>query len=134
MMIKLMIVEDNDVVRQGLAGVLAREKDIVIARQAESGESALNQLMEGLWVDVMLVDWNIPNMNALELTRTVVSAYPAIKVIVLTMHGKDEYRMQAMEAGAAAYVLKDMEIEELADLIRKVGQAGGATSHCVRPS
>ncbi|WP_412469285.1 response regulator transcription factor [Pedobacter sp. KLB.chiD] len=119
-MIKLMIVEDNEVVRQGLCNMLTWQANIAVAADAENGASALKKLEQGVSIDVMLIDWNMPGISGLELTRRVKLQRPAIKIIILTMHSKDEYRTQAFNAGASAYVLKDLEIEDLAKIIREV--------------
>jgi len=119
-MIKLMIVEDNEVVRQGLSHLLAAEAGIAIVADAQSGAIALEKLESGIWVDVMLIDWNMPGLSGVDLTRRVKLLMPHIKVIILTMHSKDEYRMQVINAGASAYVLKDLAIEDLAKIIREV--------------
>ncbi|SFA40387.1 Response regulator receiver domain-containing protein [Pedobacter suwonensis] len=119
-MIKLMIVEDNEVVRQGLSHLLAAEAGIAIVADAQSGAIALEKLASGIGVDVMLIDWNMPGLSGVELTSRVKLLMPHIKVIILTMHSKDEYRMQAISAGASAYVLKDLAIEDLAKIIREV--------------
>ncbi|WP_293789331.1 response regulator transcription factor [uncultured Pedobacter sp.] len=115
-----MIVEDNEVVRQGLFNMLAGQANIAIATDAENGDNALKKLEHGVSIDVMLIDWNMPGISGLELTRWVKLQRPEIKIIILTMHSKEEYRVQAFNAGASAYVLKDLEIEDLAKIIHEV--------------
>ncbi|MEH3114227.1 response regulator [Pedobacter terrae] len=119
-MIRLVIIEDNDIVREGLSLLLAKEAGITIVATAENGASVMKKLELGILVDVMLIDWNMPGISGLELTKRVKSQMPDIKIIILTMHSKDEYRIQAFNAGASAYLLKDLEIEELAKIIREV--------------
>jgi DNA-binding NarL/FixJ family response regulator len=119
-MIKLMIVEDNKIVSEGLSELLSEETGISVVAEAADGHSAIQQLQQDLLIDVMLVDWNMPNMSGIELTRLVKAQNPGIKVVILTMHSKDDYKTQALDAGAAAYILKDLEIEEIAGIIRKV--------------
>ncbi|SDH26847.1 Response regulator receiver domain-containing protein [Pedobacter terrae] len=123
-MIRLMLAEDNDIVREGLSQMLAAQVGITIAAEAENGDSALEKLQAGIAVDVMLVDWNMPGISGVELTRRIKRLMPHIKVIILTMHSKDEYRVQAFNAGASAYVLKDLEVEDLAKIIREVYTIG----------
>lgn len=123
-MIKLMIVDDNDIVREGLSQMLAAQVGITIAADAENGDSALEKLQAGIAVDVMLVDWNMPGISGVDLTRRIKRLMPHIKVIILTMHSKDEYQVQAFNAGASAYVLKDLEVEGVANIIREVYATG----------
>ena len=124
-MIHLMIVEDNDIVRKSLIKFLDREKGIKVHAEASNGKVALEQLAKGAEVDVVMIDWNMPDMDGLELTQLIKTQFANIKVIILTMHGKQEYMVQSKNAGAAAYLLKDMEIEDIGNVIRAV--SSGAT-------
>lgn len=115
-----MIVEDDEVVLQELSALLALEPGILITAQVTDGINVLEQLEKDIIVNVMLVDWNMPNMNGLELTRLTKTKKPGMKIIILTMHGKQDSSIQAMDAGMAAYVFEDLDIEELAKVIREV--------------
>lgn len=112
-MVKLMIVEDNDVVRSGLVKFFSDQDGITIVAEAASGMTALSLLNDETGVDVVLVDWNMPDMDGLKLTSIIAGSFPEVKVIILTMHSKPEYKTKAIAAGAKGYILKDGEFEEL---------------------
>ncbi|MEH3114350.1 response regulator [Pedobacter terrae] len=122
-MIGLLIVEDNEIVRNGLVRFLSEDPNIHIAGEAENGAHAIKQLIASTAVDVVLVDWNMPDMDGLTLTRLLTVQCPKIKVIILTMHSNPDYKAKAKMAGAKGYVLKDVDMEKLIEAIKAV--AGG---------
>lgn len=123
--IKLLIVDDHPLFRQGVRWALGSEEDILIVGEAGSGEAALEWLHNvaaNLEPNVMLVDLNLPGMSGLDLTRQVRRQYPQIGVVILSMHESDEQAFNALRAGAAAYRSKDVKPEALAEILRRVAR------------
>jgi DNA-binding NarL/FixJ family response regulator len=122
-MIKLLLVEDNDIVRHGIASLLKAEEDMEVIAEANDGLQALELLRSGVHPDIVLTDLNMPEMDGIELTRQIHSSeLSAIKVIILTMHSKQIIVDKALQAGAKGYLLKNGDFEELYDAIRGVYQ------------
>ncbi len=115
--IRILVVDDHQVVREGLRHLLGQEEDMEIVGQGANGEEALFQA-EILSPDIMLMDIKMPGVNGIELTRQITQKHPSCKVIMLTLY--DEYLTQAMEAGAKGYLLKDIKRQELAQAIRQI--------------
>ncbi|MFC2010994.1 response regulator transcription factor [Chloroflexota bacterium] len=115
--IRILVVDDHQVVREGLRHLLAQEEDMETVGQGANGEEALFQT-EILSPDIVLMDIKMPGVNGIELTRQITQNYPSCRVIMLTLY--DEYLTQAMEAGAKGYLLKDIKRQELAQAIRQV--------------
>jgi DNA-binding NarL/FixJ family response regulator len=118
-LIKLMLVDDHAVLRDGLKNILGMEEDIQVIGEAVSGTDALQKL-ESLLPDVILMDINIPDKNGIEITGIIKSSYPHIKILILTMHDHDEYFMSAIREGADGYLLKDAPSQHVVDAIRSV--------------
>lgn len=119
-MIRLMIVEDNAVVRRGLVKFFLREEGINVVAEAIDATSAISLLREGTDVDILMADWNMPDMNGLDLTAKLTDQFSDVKTVILTMHGKQEYRDKARAAGARGYILKGGDFDELVEAIRRV--------------
>ncbi|MFM7448297.1 MAG: response regulator [Leptolyngbyaceae cyanobacterium] len=120
-MIRLLLVDDQSLVRQGLQAMLSLEEDIEVVGSAENGEIAL-QLVEQLQPHVVLMDLRMPVMNGKEATRLISQRFPTVKVLVLTTYDDDCDVQDSMRAGAKGYLLKDMPSEELAESIRFVSR------------
>lgn len=118
-MIRLMLVDDQTLIRQGLASLLSLEDDFEIVGHAGHGAEAVS-LVESLSPDLILMDIRMPVMDGVAATRTIRDKYPSIKILVLTTFDEDEYIVQAMQAGASGYLLKDAPTEQLASAIRSV--------------
>jgi len=115
--IQVLVVDDHQVVREGLRRMLGQEEDMELIGQGANSEEALFQV-EILSPNIVLMDIKMPGVDGIELTRQVKQKYPSCNVIMLTLY--DEYLTQAMEAGAKGYLLKDIRREELAQAIRRV--------------
>lgn len=114
--IKVMIVDDHDMVRLGLRTYLMLEPSISVIGEAGNGKEALKKLEQGFEAgmpDIVLMDMMMPEMDGIEATREVMRLYPGMKVIILTSFLEDEKVFQAVEAGAVSYVLKTVSAEEL---------------------
>ncbi len=119
--IKVLIADDHALLRQGLCRILELEGDIEVVAQAADGEEAV-ALAKELHPDVILMDINMPGLNGLEATSKIKEVAPESKVLVLTIHADDEYVFKVIQAGAAGYVLKDVDPSNLAEAIRTVNQ------------
>jgi DNA-binding NarL/FixJ family response regulator len=118
-MIKVLIVDDQNLIRQGLKALLELEADLEVIGEAENGEDAIN-LIAQLSPDVVLMDVRMPIMDGVAATREIHKRFAKVKVLVLTTFDDDEYVTAALQNGAMGYLLKDTPSEELAVAIRAV--------------
>ncbi|TAF07859.1 MAG: DNA-binding response regulator [Nostocales cyanobacterium] len=118
-MIKVLLVDDQSLIRQGLRALLELEPDLEILGEAENGEIAIN-LVEELHPNVVLMDIRMPIMDGVAATKAIQTRFPATKILVLTTFDDDEYVKAALQNGAMGYLLKDTPSEELAVAIRAV--------------
>ncbi|MBI4199635.1 MAG: response regulator transcription factor [Chloroflexi bacterium] len=118
-MIRLLLVEDHQIVREGLRRMLELEGDIRIVGECANGEEALRQT-SALAPDVVLTDLKMPGMGGLEFIRRLKAVRPECRALVLTFY--DEFLADALQAGAAGYLLKDLQREELVQAVRAVHQ------------
>jgi DNA-binding NarL/FixJ family response regulator len=119
MMIRLLLVDDQYLICQGLQAVLNQEADFQVVGAAENGQMAIEQVA-ALQPDVVLMDIRMPVMTGIEATRLIAEQFPAVKVLVLSTFDDDRDIAQSMRAGAKGYLLKDMPTTELAEAIRLV--------------
>jgi DNA-binding NarL/FixJ family response regulator len=117
--IKILIVDDHPVVREGLTSMLSREENIQVVGTAEDGAAAIKKAGE-LRPDVILMDLRMPGVDGIEAMSEIKASAPEIKFIILTTYDNDEYIFRGIEAGARAYLLKDAPREELFKAIRSV--------------
>ena len=125
--ISVLLVDDHEVVRQGLRASLEARSDFSVVAEADSGETAVRLAGEHI-PDVILMDLIMPGMDGVEATRQIKNISPRTHIIVLTSYHEDEHIFPALQAGAASYILKDVTMNELADVIRSAAQ-GEATLH-----
>ena len=123
-MIRVLLVDDQAILRQGLQALLNLEDDIQIVGEAGHGREALSVIQRSLTtpnaVDLVLMDIRMPVMDGVAATREILRQFPAIKVLVLTTFDDDELVQHAVQAGAVGYLLKDTPSEEVAQAIRAV--------------
>jgi DNA-binding NarL/FixJ family response regulator len=119
--IKVLIADDQRLMREGLATLLALADDIDIVGQAGDGAEAI-ELAQAHRPDVILMDIQMPRVNGVEATKTIRSILPATQIIILTTFDDDEYLLAGLRAGACGYLLKDMPSEQLADAIRSAAK------------
>jgi DNA-binding NarL/FixJ family response regulator len=124
-MIRVLLVDDQSLVRAGFRMILKAEPDIEVAGEAADGAEALAQV-ETLAPDVVLMDIRMPEVDGIEATRRITTAFPATRVIVLTTFDLDEYVVEALRAGASGFLLKDAKEQELIAAIRVAAESGGS--------
>jgi DNA-binding NarL/FixJ family response regulator len=118
-MIRLLLVDDESLIRRGLKALLKLEADLQVVGEADNGQTALAQV-EALQPDVVLMDIRMPVMDGVAATKAITERFAQTNVLVLTTFDKDEYVTQALLNGAAGYLLKDTPSEEIAQAIRAV--------------
>ncbi|MER6557812.1 response regulator transcription factor [Streptomyces sp. NPDC001027] len=119
MTIRVLIADDQMMVREGFSVLLNAMPDIEVVGEAVNGREAVHRVRE-LAPDVVLMDIRMPELNGIEATREIVAADGAAKVLVLTTFDLDEYVYQALRAGASGFLLKDASARQLADGVRVV--------------
>jgi len=125
--ITVIIVDDHQLVRQGVRAFLERQPGITVVGEAASGEEALRLAAECV-PDVALMDLVMPDMDGVETTRRLKQTSPSSQVIILTSYHDDEHIFPAIRAGALSYILKDVGSGELAEIVRKAAR-GEAVMH-----
>jgi DNA-binding NarL/FixJ family response regulator len=117
-MIRVLVVDDQDIVRHGLGVILAHQPGIEVAGYAADGLEALEQVGR-FPPDVVLMDLKMPRLNGIQATRQIVDRFPAVKVLVLTTYDTDEWLFDAIRAGACGYLLKDSDSRAIVDAVRR---------------
>jgi len=120
--IRVFIADDHAIVREGLKQILAEQRDIVVAGEAENGLDAV-KLFRRAKPHVMLLDISLPDRNGIEVLKQIKQDKPELAVLMLSMHREDQYAIRALKAGAAGYLTKQSAPRELVNAIRQV--AGG---------
>jgi DNA-binding NarL/FixJ family response regulator len=117
--IRVFIADDHAIVREGLKQILAEQRDIIVAGEAENGNDAV-RLFRQSRCQVMLLDISMPDRNGIEVLRLVKKEKPELAVLVLSMHREDQYAIRSLKAGAAGYLTKQSAPRELVTAIRQV--------------
>lgn len=118
-MIKILLADDHQIVRDGLRSMLEKQEGFQIIAEADNGRTAVDLALEFL-PDVIIMDVTMPQLNGIEATRMILKASPRCKVITLSMHSDKRYVTQALKAGALGYLLKDSAFDELTKAIGTV--------------
>lgn len=121
--IRVLIVDDHAILRDGLKALLQGEPDIEVVGEAGTGREAI-KLIRQLKPDVVLMDISMPDMTGLEATEVIKKGYPEVKVIALTVHESETYLKRMMQVGAKGYVVKRAAATELTTAIRTVMRGG----------
>ena len=115
---RLVLADDHDLLRKGLRSVLAGEPDLEVVGEASSGREAV-ELCRRLQPDLVLMDVRMPEMDGLAATRAIKRDHPHICVLMVTMHENADYLLEALDAGAAGYVLKDATGDRLVNAVHR---------------
>jgi two-component system, NarL family, response regulator NreC len=118
-LIRIILADDHQIVRQGLRILLEAEPDMEIIAEADNGRKVLRQAQE-LLPDVIIMDLSMPELNGIEACRQILNGAPAVKVVALSMHSDSLFVLNMIKAGASGYLLKDCALEELVKAIRTV--------------
>lgn len=114
---KVLVCDDQAIVRDGLELLLKLETDIDVVGMAQDGAEAV-EMVNKILPDLVLMDLKMPGMNGVEATRRICAEHPAVKILVLTTFDDDEWVFDAVRAGAAGYILKDTPREKVVEAIR----------------
>ena len=122
-MIKVLLADDQELIRQSLSFVMSRQEDIEMVGTAANGREAL-ELVEEKQPDVVLLDIRMPEMDGVECTRRIKQEFPGIKVIILTTFDDDDYVFDALRYGASGYLLKGVSVDGLTNAVREAARGG----------
>lgn len=122
-MIKVLLADDQELIRQSLSFVMSRQEDIEMVGTAANGCEAL-ELVEEKQPDVVLLDIRMPEMDGVECTRRIKQEFPGIKVIILTTFDDDDYVFDALRYGASGYLLKGVSVDGLTNAVREAARGG----------
>jgi two-component system NarL family response regulator len=128
--VRVLVVDDHPVVRDGLALMLETQDDIEVVGQAANGASAV-AAYTALRPDVLVLDLRMPKMDGFEAATRVIAADPAAQILIMTTYDGDEDIFRCLRLGAKGYLVKDVPFEEILTAIRIVGGGGHYTSHQV---
>ena len=117
--IRILLVDDHSIFRKGLANLLAKEKEFQVVEEAKDGKEAF-QKAKDLKPDLVLMDIYMPGGDGLEATRRITEALPSTKVVILTVSEEDKNLFEAIKCGAYGYLLKEIEIEQLYEMLRGI--------------
>lgn len=120
-MIRLLLADDQEMFRQGLASLLSLKSDLAIVGEASNGKEAI-ALAESLQPDIILMDVRMPICNGVEATKVIHQRFPWIKILVLTTFDNDEYVWQSLEAGALSYLLKSTSSDDVVTALRSLNR------------
>jgi DNA-binding NarL/FixJ family response regulator len=122
-MIRVLLADDHQIVRDGLRGILAAQADVEVAGEAADGDQAL-ALVRANDYDVAVLDLSMPGLSGLDLVKRLKLEKPKLRLLVLSMHGEQQYAVRALKAGASGYLTKDSASAQLIGALRKVAAGG----------
>lgn len=121
--IRVVVVDDHEIFRNGLKMVIGKIDFALVVGEASNGEEAL-QMLENTHCDIVLMDVEMPYMNGIEATKTIVKKYPFVNVIALTMFNEDQYIQSMLDIGAKGFLIKNIKKEALANALKTVHDGG----------
>jgi len=121
--IRVLLADDHTLVREGLKQLLSAAPGIVVAGEAGDGDAAL-ALVRANTYDIAVLDMSMPGLAGVDLIRRVLLEKPRLRVLVLSMHGEQQYAVRALKSGAAGYLTKDSAAAQLVSVIRKIAAGG----------
>jgi len=122
-LIKVIIVDDHLIVREGLKQIISDTSDISVVAEASNGQEAINKIRNND-CDVLLLDISMPGRSGLEILKEIKSELPKLSILILTMHPEEQYAVRVLRAGASGYLTKESAPDELIEAIRKVSDGG----------
>jgi len=122
-MIRIVVVDDHTLVREGLCRLLDGEEDIEVVGQSGSGHEAV-ALCQSLHPDLIILDYSLPDLDGLETTRQIVALNLGIRILILTMYANEEYATRLIRSGASGFLIKGASADELLLAVRKVARKG----------
>jgi DNA-binding NarL/FixJ family response regulator len=122
-MIRVLLADDHKIVREGLRRVLAAAGDIEVAGEAADGDQAL-ALVKANDYDIAMLDMSMPGLSGMDLIKRLKIEKPKLRILVLSMHGEQQYAARALKAGASGYLNKDSAADQLLGAIRKIAAGG----------
>ena len=122
-MTRILIADDHPLVREGLKQILSATPDLVVAAEAVDGDQALARVRAEAF-DLALLDLSMPGLSGIDLIKRLKLEKPRLKILVLSMHGEQQYAVRAYKAGAAGYLTKDSASAQLVEAIRKIAAGG----------
>ena len=122
-MLKILVVDDHTIVREGLKQILSEVSDIIVAGEASDGNQALNQVYKGDY-DLVLLDIAMPGIRGLDVLKQLKTEKPDLPILMLSMYPEEQYAVRTLKAGASGYLTKESAPEELIAAIRKVCAGG----------
>ncbi|MBP6635706.1 MAG: response regulator transcription factor [Paludibacter sp.] len=122
-MIRVFIVDDHEIIRQGLKMILKEAPDLTVVGEAADGNEALKKLRTAE-CDVLVLDMNMPGKSGIELLTEIKALRPKLHILVLTIHPEDRFALKTLKAGASGYLCKDTALEELEVAIRNIYNKG----------
>lgn len=124
-MIKVFIVDDHEIIREGLKKILKEESDLMVVGEAQNGSEVLEKMESpDFECDIMLLDMNMPGKSGIELLTDLKNMKPQMHILVLSIHPEDKFALRTLKAGASGYLCKDTALEELVVAIRKIYSKG----------
>jgi DNA-binding NarL/FixJ family response regulator len=122
-MIKVLVVDDHPIVRQGLKQVISEESDMAVFGEAQNSQEVLELIDKQDW-DVILLDITLPGRGGIDVLKEIKQERPHLPVLILSIHPEDQYAVRALKAGASGYLSKESAPDELVQAIRKILRGG----------
>lgn len=122
-MIRILVADDHNLVREGLKQILSANADLVVAAEALDGDQCLARVRAEDF-DLVLLDMSMPGLSGIDLVRRLKLEKPKLRILVLSMHGEQQYAVRAFKAGASGYLTKDSASGQLVAAIRKIAAGG----------
>ena len=123
MSIKVLLVDDHAIIREGLRSLLEKQPEIEVIADTDDGRKAV-ELVRELLPNIVIMDITMPGLNGIEATRQITAGFPAVKVIALSIHSKRRFVADMLSAGATGYILKECLFDELVQAIKAVAAGG----------
>jgi DNA-binding NarL/FixJ family response regulator len=122
-MTRVILADDHSIIRDGLKQILADTEDLAVTGEAANGHELMVLLRQDEW-DILVLDISMPGKSGLELIKQIRSEFTHLPILVLSMHLEDQYALRALRSGAAGYITKDSDTDDLLTAIRKVAAGG----------